>query len=232
MIFIDGGYLRKQIKDEFNNDLLDYSLFKKILAIKLTPEFFLFELIRVYYYDALESLSGTSIDDIYIRSIKKLKQFEDRLGTLKVSRDKKIKSQKGVDTLIAIDMLSKAYQDQYDVAILISGDRDFSPVIDYVKNTGKRVYGIYFPKTISPELEEKLDEIFEISKDWFLNERIRKEISITPTNKYNVQTDEYELKVKVGIHIKAKISILLHLVYLTEDGKITLEPILKLTFYR
>lgn len=220
MIFIDGGYLRKNVRDCFNNDLLDYTSMTRILATRLAPEFFLFEIIRVYYYDALEESSSILGQELYLKSIKKLKQFEDRLGTLKVSRDKKNKSQKGVDTLIAIDMLSKAYQDQYDIAILISGDRDFSPVIDYVKNTGKRVYGIHFARTISFELEEKLDELLEISKEWFLNERIKKDLSISTNSKFDTVKGIHKLEVKLDFLIQVEISIFLHLVELSESGKI------------
>jgi uncharacterized LabA/DUF88 family protein len=46
-----------------------------------------------------------------------------------------------VDTLIAIDMISKAYENHYDVDILLAGDDDFLDVVNAVKNAGKRVYG-------------------------------------------------------------------------------------------
>jgi uncharacterized LabA/DUF88 family protein len=48
--------------------------------------------------------------------------------------------EKGVDVMLAIDMLTLAFKDRYDVAILVSSDADFKHAIDVVKfETGKRV---------------------------------------------------------------------------------------------
>lgn len=40
----------------------------------------------------------------------------------------------GVDTLIAIDTVTKAYQNHYDVAVLLEGDDDFIDVVKAMKN--------------------------------------------------------------------------------------------------
>lgn len=48
--------------------------------------------------------------------------------------------EKGVDVMLAIDMLTLAFKDRYDVAILISSDADFRHAIEVVKfETGKAV---------------------------------------------------------------------------------------------
>jgi uncharacterized LabA/DUF88 family protein len=81
------------------------------------------DLIRVYYYDAIAEKQSSS--DTRLQKIQATDHYELRLGRLK--DDGKGRSrQKGVDTLIAIDMISKAYENHYDVAILIAGDDDFS----------------------------------------------------------------------------------------------------------
>ena len=46
--------------------------------------------------------------------------------------------QKGVDILLAIDALSMAYLDHYDSGLFVLGDRDFIPLIEAVKATGKK----------------------------------------------------------------------------------------------
>lgn len=85
-----------------------------------------------------------------------LNYSEVRLGRLK--RDGKGETrQKGVDTLIAIDMLSKAYEDHYDIAVLLSGDEDLLDIVMAVKNADKRVYGAFVPSHISEELEYSFD---------------------------------------------------------------------------
>lgn len=46
---------------------------------------------------------------------------------------------KGVDISLTKDMLSHAFRDNYDVAILVAGDGDYLPLIDEVKRLGKIV---------------------------------------------------------------------------------------------
>ncbi len=82
--------------------------------------------------------------------------FEVRLGTLVRTKDGY--RQKGVDTLIAIDMITKAFMNHYDIAILVAGDRDFVNVVRAVKEfTGKLVYGAYEPSSVADELVRTFD---------------------------------------------------------------------------
>ena len=55
--------------------------------------------------------------------------------------------EKGVDTRIVTDMISLAWANAYDVALLISADRDFVPVADFLQTKGiKVVHGCFPPK--------------------------------------------------------------------------------------
>lgn len=47
--------------------------------------------------------------------------------------------EKGIDVLIALDMALGAVRDQFDVAILVSGDTDLVPAVDAVLDAGKWV---------------------------------------------------------------------------------------------
>lgn len=52
--------------------------------------------------------------------------------------------EKGVDVKIAVDLLVGAYDDLYDVAILISSDTDLIPAIKKVRHLGKKLEYIGF----------------------------------------------------------------------------------------
>lgn len=72
-----------------------------------------------------------------------LDYLDVKLGDLIRDSQGKLK-QKGVDILISVDMVIKAFLNHYDVAILIAGDRDFVPAVRAVRElTGKYVYCIY-----------------------------------------------------------------------------------------
>lgn len=59
----------------------------------------------------------------------------------KIRRDVKAK---GVDIALATDMLSNAFLDNYDAAVLLAGDGDYCPIVDEVKHLGKQVYVCFF----------------------------------------------------------------------------------------
>ena len=67
------------------------------------------------------------------------------------------------DVGIVIDAIRCAQN--VDVIVLCSGDGDFIPLVDYLKNQGKRVEVIAFGKTTSSKLKEVADEFIDLSKD-------------------------------------------------------------------
>jgi len=70
--------------------------------------------------------------------------------------------EKGVDASIITDMFSMAFDDTYDVAVLITEDADFAPAVDYIqRKTGKRIIQAYFKRLGGDELRNKCwDHIF------------------------------------------------------------------------
>ena len=80
--------------------------------------------------------------------------------------------EKGVDINIATDMLSGAYSDAYDTAILITGDGDFAPAVETVKTRGKHVENAYFKEGHSRHLRQTCDKFIllddSILKECFL----------------------------------------------------------------
>lgn len=53
--------------------------------------------------------------------------------------------EKGVDTRIVADMISLAWANAYDVAVLVSADRDFVPVAEFLQTKGIKVVHGCFP---------------------------------------------------------------------------------------
>ncbi|HML03923.1 MAG TPA: NYN domain-containing protein [Candidatus Bathyarchaeia archaeon] len=148
MIFIDGGYLRKTYRELFGDDKIDYlALPRGLLNLYEATPFNIFraDLIRAYYYDAIVSEKEPERDEQqkYFNSVSGNFSITVRLGEL-VKSSKGEPRQKGVDILMAIDTLSKAYMNHYDVAMFLLGDRDFIPLIEAVKNSGKKTFGFYY----------------------------------------------------------------------------------------
>lgn len=80
---------------------------------------------------------------------------------IKASFDKIVKSgaiEKKVDINIAIDVVSLAYEDAYDTAVIVSGDGDFLPVIKKVKELGKSVELWAFKYSLANTLREEFEE--------------------------------------------------------------------------
>lgn len=147
MIFIDGNNLYHSLKHVIGRTNLEFEKFSKRLAQAR-------HLIRVYYYNA--PLNRDDDDEkhrqqqSFFDSLDSVPYLTKRFGRLEkrvvrhtlpdgtfVSTPTYV--EKGVDTHIVIDMLSFAYKDTYDTAILVSGDEDFVTVVERVKELGKHV---------------------------------------------------------------------------------------------
>lgn len=61
------------------------------------------------------------------------------------SGDMRGTEEKGVDTRIATEMISLAWANGYNVAVLVSSDRDFIPVAEFLQTKGIKVIHASFP---------------------------------------------------------------------------------------
>lgn len=170
MVFIDGGYLRETMKEFFGDDIVDWIALRKFLIEKFNElaEPFSANLIRIYYYDGVVSYRDEDYQKQkrYFNKIKLKKQYSLRLG--EAVRDGRGKlRQKGVDILMAIDTLTKAYEKHFDAAIILTGDRDFLPLVRALKDTGKKIYGFYHRKTAPKDLRLEFDIRHTLTKTDF-----------------------------------------------------------------
>ena len=68
------------------------------------------------------------------------------------------------DIHLAVDMVKLAYNDSYDIAILVSSDGDFVPAIQAVKEKGKNVENIGFENKFSYHLQQTCDKFSKLKK--------------------------------------------------------------------
>jgi len=170
MVFIDGGYLRETMRSLFGDDEIDWIALRDFFVKKFSEvgEPFHANLVRIYYYDGMVPSDDEDYrkQRRYFRKIRTKRQYTLRLG--QAVRDGRGRlRQKGVDILLAIDALTKAYENHFDVAIFLTGDRDFLPIVRAVKDTGKKIFGFYQKKTTPLDLRVEFDVRYSIKKNDF-----------------------------------------------------------------
>ncbi|MFQ5648114.1 MAG: NYN domain-containing protein [Candidatus Aenigmatarchaeota archaeon] len=57
--------------------------------------------------------------------------------------------------MMAVDMLECALKDRYEAFILVSGDGDFVPALNLIKNNKKKVFSASVPRGYSSVLRSK-----------------------------------------------------------------------------
>ena len=162
MIFIDGSNLYHVLKQNTDKRDLDYKKFSQ----KLSGDR---ELIRTYYYNIRqESPDNPKLaesQDRFLNALYETEYLEVKLGIWKQRGQTMV--EKGVDVMIAADLISHAYEDHYDTAILVSGDADFYPALQVVKDTGKQVEVAAFDSNLSSEAARFSDAIIKFNKSYF-----------------------------------------------------------------
>jgi uncharacterized LabA/DUF88 family protein len=161
IVFIDGGYLRELCKELCGSDDIN---FENLLGL-LVRGFdnhpnnrFQANLIRAYYYDAIVDQNDPDYNTQrkYFDAIPENYPYTIRLGKLVKSSNKGFK-QKGVDILMSVDAITKAYQNHYDTGIFLLGDADFIPLVEGVKDAGKKTMLVYYKANSSKALINTFD---------------------------------------------------------------------------
>jgi uncharacterized LabA/DUF88 family protein len=161
-IFIDGSNLYHGLRSSFGRHNLNFAEFANKLC---GPR----RLFRTYYYNVLQD--PTQRPDTYreqqefLDMLRKTPYLEIRLGGTKVSQG--IPVEKGIDIMLATDLLYFAWNDFYDVAVLVSGDADFAYALQAVKNMGKHVEVAYFETGGSKDLLSVADNRYLLNRAFF-----------------------------------------------------------------
>lgn len=75
--------------------------------------------------------------------------------------------EKGVDIMMATDLLQFAWQGVYDTAILVTGDGDFTYAVQAVKNLGTFVEIAAFSANVSSDLAQVADDRHFLVREFF-----------------------------------------------------------------
>ncbi|WP_293444758.1 NYN domain-containing protein [Persephonella sp.] len=153
VIFIDGGnmfHATNALKIKIN--------YKKLVEILRKDRW----LLRAYFYTGIPS--GDLPKDVreqlrkQMGFLKELQNLGIKVKTMPLKKTPEGYIEKGIDILIATDMISLAFKNAYDTVVLVSGDSDFVPVVEKIQELGKRVENASFKKTSSYELRRVCDE--------------------------------------------------------------------------
>lgn len=145
-IFLDGSNFYHRLKDEELNfkQLLDFD-YKKFADWLSHGR----KIINCIYYVGLVRKEKNNIkSEELVRNQQKLfsnlekQNWNIKTGYMMV-HDKDYK-EKGVDVKLAVDILDMAYQDKYDIAIIVSSDTDLIPGIQRARELGKKIEYVGF----------------------------------------------------------------------------------------
>lgn len=130
------------------------------------------------FLEALQ-VSGT----IPIRGKYRINDFQCN----KCKKSYEIPAEKMTDVSIAVQMLIDGYSNDYDAALVISGDTDLIPVVKAVKRLfrNKRVIMAFPPERYNSEFEDIVDDC------WIISERICRKSQLPDIV---TKPDGYELK--------------------------------------
>ncbi len=161
-IFIDGSNLYHSLQENCGRFDVDFSA----LGRRLTDGR---DLLRIYYYNVLRDAErdpqAYQDQQKFLIALHNTSYIETRLGTSKMRGQ--VAVEKGVDIMVATDLLRFAWEDLYDVAVLVSGDGDFAYAVETVKNMGKHVEVAAFTQNLSQELAAAADDRHFFTPDYF-----------------------------------------------------------------
>ena len=161
-IFIDGSNLYHNLK-RFDIKTKFEEIIKRIETKR--------KIVDIFYYTALldRSINEERYKEHkrFLDKIKEIPNFHVVLCNLRrvILKDGFVNfAIKGDDVYLATDLIKGAYENLYDVAIIVSGDADFIPAIKLVQKNGKKIINAFFPKSSSYLLRNCCDGSINLKK--------------------------------------------------------------------
>lgn len=160
-VFIDGSNLYHALRANFSRYDLNFGEFiKKLCGSR--------QLYRAYYYNVLQDPTQRADahrdQQEFLNALRDTPYLEVRLGGTKLAQG--VTVEKGIDVMLVTDLLNFAWNNRYDVAILVSGDADFAYALQSIKNLGKYIEVAYFESNVSKDILEVADNKHLVDKDF------------------------------------------------------------------
>jgi uncharacterized LabA/DUF88 family protein len=164
-LFIDGGYLRRY----YTKAALQWFDSEGEINIGALKQSFKAQ--KSFYYDCLDDLlrpgeaqaefeTRLAQQEEFFNKIREAVGSHVKLGSL--TGAVKNRRQKKVDILLAVDMLNHAVRRNMERAVLLSGDRDFEPVVESLVQMGLFVEVAAVPGHFAKDLALAADSFREI----------------------------------------------------------------------
>jgi uncharacterized LabA/DUF88 family protein len=167
-LFIDGGYLRSNYEKQMESFYgtvpgIDYQMIKSAYKAH-----------RVYFYDAVdytqhkdetEAAWKARVDaaDERLDHINSLPGFHVRAGEVRKAARRDRREQKGVDVQLAVDSLEHAARGNMSLAMFLTGDLDFEPLLACLLRMGVPTRLLYCPLTTSKPLRRAADDTRKVT---------------------------------------------------------------------
>lgn len=146
MIFIDGQNLFYGCRGYQDDYKIDYDKLRKECSKK-------YDLIRSYFY------SGKDPEDEKQESFHTALRYSGfDVKTRPLVKIDDGRKEKGIDVMLTTDLLTHAFKDNFDIAVIIGGDLDYVQAIQEVKNEGKIIKLVSFEGNMSKKLKQMVDE--------------------------------------------------------------------------
>jgi len=169
--FIDGGYLQKLLRNDFNGPRLDFAKVARKLASGN-------DILRTYFYDCPPYQSDPPTSDEsrrfsskerFFHTLETLPRFEVRKGRLefrgRLADGSPNFQQKRVDILLGVDLALLAAKHQITDAALLAGDSDFLPAVEAAKREGVVIH-LFHGTRAHRDLLTACDERIQIDQTW------------------------------------------------------------------
>ena len=165
-IFIDAGNLWNIYKAK--RKMIDFKKLKDYFKGQYSPQ----EL-NIFYYTSYPKVGtrdgDVSVNHSFFTFLNKGLGFNVVKKPLKqiLNNDGSITEKGNMDVELAIDLVHNI--NNFDIALLLSGDSDFLSLINYVRNRKKKIYIYSSRKSVSSELETGGDgykDLIDIEEIW------------------------------------------------------------------
>jgi uncharacterized LabA/DUF88 family protein len=129
---------------------------------------------RVFYYDCIDGIKNDNeLEEEFKNRVSLQAESLDRIREIDgchvhfgtTTGRGKNKRQKEVDVLLAVEMMEHAFRKNMDRAVLLSGDKDFRPLVESLVRLGLHIEVVGDKKSMSRDLIHAADKSIKLTFD-------------------------------------------------------------------